>query len=54
MRNPGQELEITDLPLKTWTEDDVDIQVTHCGICGSDVSYFDRVAYVFGTEVLWK
>lgn len=22
---------------KTWTEDDVDIQVTHCGICGSDL-----------------
>ncbi|EPE02634.1 nadp-dependent alcohol dehydrogenase [Ophiostoma piceae UAMH 11346] len=22
---------------KTWTEDDVDIQVTHCGICGSDI-----------------
>ncbi len=20
---------------KTWTEDDVDIRVTHCGICGS-------------------
>ncbi|CAI4219655.1 unnamed protein product [Parascedosporium putredinis] len=22
---------------KKWTEDDVDIQVTHCGICGSDL-----------------
>ncbi|KAL4796605.1 chaperonin 10-like protein [Aspergillus venezuelensis] len=22
---------------KTWTEDDVDIEVTHCGICGSDI-----------------
>lgn len=22
---------------KTWTEDDVDIQVTHCGVCGSDL-----------------
>ena len=22
---------------KTWTEDDVDIQITHCGICGSDI-----------------
>ena len=22
---------------KTWTEDDVDIQVTHCGICASDL-----------------
>lgn len=21
---------------KTWTEDDVDIQITHCGVCGSD------------------
>ncbi|KAH6885363.1 zinc-binding dehydrogenase [Thelonectria olida] len=22
---------------KTWEEDDVDIQITHCGICGSDL-----------------
>ena len=22
---------------KTWEETDVDIQVTHCGICGSDM-----------------
>jgi alcohol dehydrogenase (NADP+) len=22
---------------KTWTEDDVDIKITHCGICGSDL-----------------
>ena len=22
---------------KTWTESDVDIKITHCGICGSDI-----------------
>lgn len=22
---------------KTWTENDVDIKITHCGICGSDI-----------------
>lgn len=22
---------------KLWTEDDVDIKVSHCGICGSDL-----------------
>jgi D-arabinose 1-dehydrogenase-like Zn-dependent alcohol dehydrogenase len=22
---------------KKWTEDDVDVQITHCGICGSDL-----------------
>ena len=22
---------------KTWTEDDVDIKISHCGICGSDL-----------------
>lgn len=22
---------------KKWTEDDVDIQITHCGVCGSDI-----------------
>ena len=23
---------------KTWTEDDVDIKITHCGVCGSDIT----------------
>jgi D-arabinose 1-dehydrogenase-like Zn-dependent alcohol dehydrogenase len=22
---------------KTWTENDVDIKITHCGVCGSDL-----------------
>jgi hypothetical protein len=22
---------------KKWTEDDVDIQISHCGVCGSDL-----------------
>lgn len=22
---------------KTWTEDDVDIKITHCGVCASDL-----------------
>lgn len=22
---------------KKWTEDDVDIEISHCGICGSDI-----------------
>lgn len=22
---------------KTWQEDDVDIEISHCGICGSDI-----------------
>jgi D-arabinose 1-dehydrogenase-like Zn-dependent alcohol dehydrogenase len=25
-----------DLPLKKWDEDSVEMEVTHCGICGSD------------------
>lgn len=30
---------------KKWTEDDVDIQVTHCGICGSDIQFvYDLLA----------
>lgn len=24
---------------KTWTEEDVDIKITHCGVCGSDICY---------------
>lgn len=26
-----------DFEPKKWTEDDVDIEITHCGICGSDL-----------------
>lgn len=22
---------------KKWTEDDIDIEISHCGICGSDL-----------------
>ncbi|OZJ02410.1 hypothetical protein BZG36_04770 [Bifiguratus adelaidae] len=37
----GEKLRETELPLKTFTEDDVDIDVTHCGICGTDVHTMD-------------
>jgi D-arabinose 1-dehydrogenase-like Zn-dependent alcohol dehydrogenase len=30
-----------ELPLKTWDEDDVEIQITDSGICGSDVHTLD-------------
>lgn len=26
-----------DFEPKRWTEDDVDIEISHCGICGSDL-----------------
>ncbi|RPA97509.1 GroES-like protein [Choiromyces venosus 120613-1] len=32
-----QNLVYMDIEPKTFTEDDVDIRITHCGICGSDV-----------------
>ncbi len=31
---------------KPWTEDDVDIKITHCGICGSDLHTL-RSGWVF-------
>jgi hypothetical protein len=31
---------------KTWAEDDVDIKITHCGICGSDIHTL-RSGWVF-------
>ncbi|CAG9945469.1 unnamed protein product [Clonostachys rosea f. rosea IK726] len=39
-RNPDSvngKMEWGDFEPKKWTEDDVDIQVTHCGMCGSDL-----------------
>ncbi|OZJ01719.1 hypothetical protein BZG36_05179 [Bifiguratus adelaidae] len=38
----GQPLKLTSLPLKTFTENDVDIDITHCGICGSDIHTMDE------------
>ncbi|KAG2195001.1 hypothetical protein INT46_009759 [Mucor plumbeus] len=32
----GKPLVQMDLPLKKWDEDSVEMEVTHCGICGSD------------------
>lgn len=29
------------LELKTWDEDSVEMDITHCGICGSDVHTLD-------------
>jgi D-arabinose 1-dehydrogenase-like Zn-dependent alcohol dehydrogenase len=34
-------LKHVELPLKTWDEDDVEIQITDSGICGSDVHTLD-------------
>jgi D-arabinose 1-dehydrogenase-like Zn-dependent alcohol dehydrogenase len=31
------------MTLKTWEEDDVEIQITDCGICGSDIHTLDEV-----------
>lgn len=33
----GKQLENLELPLKTFQDDDVDMKITHCGICGSDI-----------------
>jgi len=37
----GKKLEYIELPLKTFDDDAVDMDVTHCGICGSDVHTMD-------------
>jgi D-arabinose 1-dehydrogenase-like Zn-dependent alcohol dehydrogenase len=34
-------LKHVELPLKTWDEDDVEIQITDSGICGSDIHTLD-------------
>ncbi|KAI8889808.1 GroES-like protein [Backusella circina FSU 941] len=37
----GEPLKLTKMPLKTWEEDDVEIQITECGICGTDIHTLD-------------
>ncbi|RSH81987.1 uncharacterized protein EHS24_008189 [Apiotrichum porosum] len=32
------ELKFEPVPVKPWDEDDIDVKVTHCGLCGSDFS----------------
>ncbi|EKG16378.1 Alcohol dehydrogenase superfamily zinc-containing [Macrophomina phaseolina MS6] len=45
---------------KTWTEDDVDIKISHCGICGSDIHTLRSGWYptpypcVVGHEIIGK
>ena len=34
---PGLDVKPIDYPAKPWTEKDVEIKITHCGICGSDL-----------------
>ena len=33
----GKPLVEMQLPLKPWDEDSIELKITHCGICGSDV-----------------
>ncbi|KAI8884767.1 GroES-like protein [Backusella circina FSU 941] len=40
-----QPLVLTELPLKIWDEDDVEIQITDCGMCGSDIHNIDSGWY---------
>ncbi|KAG2177400.1 hypothetical protein INT44_007911 [Umbelopsis vinacea] len=37
----GKQLENMELPLKTFQDNDVDMKITHCGICGSDIHTID-------------
>jgi D-arabinose 1-dehydrogenase-like Zn-dependent alcohol dehydrogenase len=40
--NIDQPLKLTELPLKTWEEDDVELEITDSGICGSDIHTLDE------------
>ncbi|KAG8888109.1 NADP-dependent alcohol dehydrogenase [Tulasnella sp. 332] len=44
--------EVIEYQPKTWTEDDVEIAITHCGVCGSDVHTIDSAAWGVGTYPL--
>ncbi|ORX49163.1 GroES-like protein [Hesseltinella vesiculosa] len=39
--NKGEPMVWTELPLKKWEDSDVELNVTHCGVCGSDVHTMD-------------
>jgi len=40
--------EVIEYQPKTWTEDDVELAITHCGVCGSDVHTIDPSAWGVG------
>jgi len=37
----GEPLKQIELKLKEWDDDSVEMEVTHCGICGSDIHTLD-------------
>ena len=57
-RNAVGNLKYGEFTPKTWTEDDVDIQITHCGICYSDIStlssHWGPAMYPQGKMAIWS
>lgn len=43
--NTQDQFEVIEYQPKTWTEDDVEVAITHCGVCGSDVHTIDESAW---------
>jgi len=36
-KSKWSDLKVTDIKPKKWEEEDIDIAITHCGVCGSDI-----------------
>ncbi|CAO3619772.1 unnamed protein product [Cunninghamella blakesleeana] len=37
----GEPLEWKEMPLKQWEDEDIEMNISHCGICGSDIHTMD-------------
>lgn len=55
------DLKVTDIRPKKWTEEDIDVAITHCGVCGSDIhtltggwNNLDNLPLVAGHEIVGK
>lgn len=60
MHHVGDPLQQIQLHLKQWDEDSVELQVTHCGVCGSDIHTLEQTwgpndwPVVLGHEIAGK
>ncbi|QRV75187.1 alcohol dehydrogenase [Ceratobasidium sp. AG-Ba] len=60
-KNKWSDLKVTDITPKKWEEEDIDIAITHCGVCGSDIhtltngwGNLEHLPLVVGHEIVGK
>ena len=59
-KTSSNKLELIEYKLKNFEPNEVEIEIDHCGVCGTDVSYINNkfgitnYPFIGGHEILWK